>query len=122
MGAGVGWVAVLSGGVDDCAGVPVGVVGAEGLGVMLLAVMIEYPWLALGMAGCFAGLWWRWGQGSAGVAAGLWAAYCVYEWLMKARVLCSGECNIRVDLLVVYPVLLVVSGWALVRSFMGRRG
>ncbi|MBK7927450.1 MAG: hypothetical protein IPJ98_08150 [Bryobacterales bacterium] len=56
------------------------------------------------------------------VAAGLWAAYCVYEGLMEARVLCSGECNIRVDLLVVYPVLVVVSGWAVVRSLRGRWG
>lgn len=30
-----------------------------------------------------------------------------------ARILCSGECNIRVDLLVIYPVLVVASVSAL---------
>jgi hypothetical protein len=28
---------------------------------------------------------------------------------MKWRVLCSGECNIRVDLLALYPVLAVLA-------------
>ena len=28
---------------------------------------------------------------------------------MKLRILCSGECNIRVDLLLIYPFLLLVS-------------
>jgi hypothetical protein len=37
---------------------------------------------------------------------------------MKRRWLCSGECNIRVDLLVIYPALLlglVVAGISLLR-------
>jgi len=28
---------------------------------------------------------------------------------MKVRILCSGECNIRVDLLLIYPILILVS-------------
>jgi len=28
---------------------------------------------------------------------------------MQERILCSGECNIRIDLLVIYPVLAVAS-------------
>ncbi|MBC7601308.1 MAG: hypothetical protein H7255_01425 [Ramlibacter sp.] len=37
---------------------------------------------------------------------------------MFARVLCSGECNIRVDLLVIYPVLLGATLWvALAAAF-----
>jgi hypothetical protein len=38
---------------------------------------------------------------------------------MQRRWLCSGECNIRVDLLIIYPVLLlglVAAGVALVRA------
>jgi hypothetical protein len=31
---------------------------------------------------------------------------------MKLRILCSGECNIRVDLLLFYPALLVLSAIA----------
>jgi hypothetical protein len=37
----------------------------------------------------------------------LWILYGVYEHLMQIRVLCSGECNIRVDLLLIYPILIV---------------
>ena len=33
---------------------------------------------------------------------------------MAARVLCSGECNIRVDLLLIWPLLAVASATALV--------
>ena len=40
------------------------------------------------------------------VLALLWLAYSGYEYLMYKRVLCSGECNIRVDLLLIYPALL----------------
>ena len=42
------------------------------------------------------------------------AVYAVYEFFMFKRVLCSGECNIRVDLLLIYPVLLI---W-LVKCFL----
>jgi hypothetical protein len=37
----------------------------------------------------------------------LWLLYSLYEFGMKQRWLCSGECNIRVDLLLIYPVLLI---------------
>ena len=39
----------------------------------------------------------------------LWILYSVYEYLMYTRVLCTGECNIRVDLLLIYPLLIVLS-------------
>jgi hypothetical protein len=44
--------------------------------------------------------------------AATWGVYSVYEYLMLIRVLCSGECDIRIDLLVIYPaiVLLTASG------------
>jgi len=41
-------------------------------------------------------------------AGGIWLLYAVYEFGMKQRWLCSGECDIRIDLLAIYPVLLVV--------------
>lgn len=42
--------------------------------------------------------------------AGLsWLAYLPYEYAMKLRILCSGECNIRVDILLIYSLLHVVS-------------
>ncbi len=46
----------------------------------------------------------------------LWFAYAVYEYLMYARVLCSGECNIRIDLLLIYPVLLGSTLWVVVAA------
>ena len=53
------------------------------------------------------------------VAAGVvWLLYAVYETGMKRRWLCSGECDIRVDLLLIYPVLvilLVIAGLSLLR-------
>jgi hypothetical protein len=50
-----------------------------------------------------------------------WLSYAGYETAMRLRWLCSGECNIRVDLLVIYPVLLVMSIVALVTLIRGRR-
>jgi hypothetical protein len=43
----------------------------------------------------------------------LWVAYVPYEYGMKLRILCSGECNIRVDLLLIYPALALLSVAAL---------
>lgn len=55
-------------------------------------------------------------QRSAAIASAAWALYCGYEYLMYARVLCTGECNIRVDLLLMYPILIVLTLYALIRS------
>lgn len=58
---------------------------------------------------------WRWrGSGRWLTLASLWLAYAVYEWLMATRVLCSGECNIRVDLLLIAPLLLGRTLWVVV--------
>ncbi|MGE0161245.1 MAG: hypothetical protein AB7T31_17755 [Gemmatimonadales bacterium] len=63
------------------------------------------------------GLLWLWRRRrAAGVAAVAWGAYGVYELLMQARVLCTGECNIRVDLLLIYPLLLVLSLVAIAKA------
>lgn len=63
--------------------------------------------LVLGVA--FAALWLTTRVPGALVAGIAWLLYAPYEFLMYARVLCSGECNIRVDLLLLWPVLLGVS-------------
>ena len=86
----------------------------------MLGIMIAYPWMAFAAAGVFVVLWlWR-RAGSAAVAAALWFAYGVYETLMHLRVLCTGECNIRVDLLLFYPVLLAATLVALWRTLRRR--
>ncbi len=58
------------------------------------------------------------------VAGCSWLVYAVYEYAMKLRWLCSGECNIRIDLLVIYPGLLLLSAVAVVAGLLalGRRG
>jgi len=40
---------------------------------------------------------------------------------MKLRILCSGECNIRVDLLLFYPTLALMSLFAVV-AYVKRSG
>jgi hypothetical protein len=39
----------------------------------------------------------------------LWVLYSIYEYLIYTRVLCTGDCNIRIDLLLIYPVLISLS-------------
>lgn len=61
------------------------------------------------------------------VPAALWLAYAVYETLILRRVLCSGECNIRIDLLLLYPLLLLATAvpalrWLFRRWRTVRRG
>jgi hypothetical protein len=78
-----------------------------------MAILIEYPILAAAIGLVLLGLG-RWMRRRVAVGVGLiWLLYALYEFGMKQRWLCSGECNIRVDLLVLYPVLfigLVVAG------------
>jgi hypothetical protein len=70
---------------------------------------IAYPWIAFIIGGGLLAAW-RWRRARSAMLAGvLGSLYGVYELLMHARVLCSGECNIRVDLLLIYPALLVAS-------------
>ncbi|HEX4927805.1 MAG TPA: hypothetical protein VFV74_07370 [Burkholderiales bacterium] len=85
---------------------------------------IAAPWAALAPAAAFLGAY-AWKQVKAARLAGvLWTCYAAYESAMKARILCSGECNIRVDLLLVIPVLWIVSIVALVKLLRtkGRHG
>lgn len=63
--------------------------------------------LVLGVA--FAALWLTTRMPGARAAGIAWLLYAGYEFLMYARVLCTGECNIRVDLLLLWPALLGLS-------------
>jgi hypothetical protein len=81
---------------------------------------IAWPWLALLPAAVFGVLHQRSRVTSAATAALAWTAYATYEYGMQQRWLCTGECNIRVDLLLLYPVLLVLSLTAIV-GYLRRR-
>jgi hypothetical protein len=89
---------------------------------VILGVFIGWPFLALVPAAVFAVLYVRCRRTVALVAALAWLAYFPYEQAMKLRILCSGECNIRVDLLLFYPLLLLVSVLALVAYSKWKRG
>jgi hypothetical protein len=93
----------------------------DNLILLPLAGFIIWPWATLIPAGLLALGFWRRRVSLAGIGAGLWVAYGIYESLMKARVLCSGECNIRVDLLLIIPLLWMVTIVAAVKLVRGRR-
>jgi len=72
-----------------------------------MSIFIEYPFLAAVIGVVLLGL----GrltrhQTAVGVGA-VWLLYAIYETGMKRHWLCSGECNIRIDLLAIYPALLI---------------
>ncbi|MFW2364923.1 MAG: hypothetical protein ACN4GW_00790 [Desulforhopalus sp.] len=48
------------------------------------------------------------------IASCAWGLYAAYELLVLIR---TPEANIRVDLLVIWPVLVILSIWALFRMF-----
>lgn len=55
---------------------------------------------------------WRWsGHRSWFKLAVVWMLYAGYEFLMYKRVWCTGDCNIRVDLLLIFPLLLGGTLW-----------
>ena len=78
-----------------------------------LGLFIGWPETALLPAGVFLFLYSRYRQRGALVAALAWLTYYPYERAMELRILCSGECNIRVDLLLLYPLLAGLSLWAI---------
>lgn len=89
---------------------------------MTMAVLVISPWLAALPALIFFGLY-GWTRRRTALFAGiLWMAYGLYEAGMYLRLLCSGECNIRIDLLVIYPLLAAITLVALALVLLrGRR-
>ena len=67
--------------------------------------------------GLFAALLFRYRRSNAifGLAAVAWAGSHVWnQWILST---CSGDCNIRADLVLIAPVVLAASGLALMRLF-----
>lgn len=77
-------------------------------------IFIPYPYAALLPALLFGFLYLKSKSTTVLVTAIIWVLYSIYEELHLLRVVCSGECNIRIDLFLMYPVLIVVSAIALV--------
>lgn len=80
-----------------------------------MTLFIDYPGLAL-LPVCVLVAVWSWSRSHVtGVAAALWLAYFGWELFVSED---RPDANIRIDLLVIYPVLLVVTVWGVWR---GRR-
>ena len=79
-------------------------------------LFIPRPWLALIPVLALAALY-RVSRGRLiGLAAVAWLAYAFLEFGNYMRWTCSGECDIRIDLLVIYPVLILLTFAALVSA------
>jgi hypothetical protein len=85
------------------------------------SVFVAHPAAALVPAALFALGFFIKQTSLSGLASVLWILYAGYEALMKLRFLCSGECNIRVDLLVLYPALFLVSLAAIIEFLLHRK-
>ena len=82
----------------------------------MVSFFIEWPLVAAGPGLLFLGLYRRSPDRWILVAGVAWLLYALYELGMRWRWLCSGECNIRVDLLLIYPLLVVASVLGLVAA------
>ena len=89
---------------------------------LILGLFIQLPALALVPAAGFAYGFVRCGRLIVLITSITWLAYFAYEQAMRLRILCSGECNIRVDLLLLYPALAALSAVALYVHWKARRG
>lgn len=87
-----------------------------------MGILADYPWLAAVPAVLFFAVFVASKSRILLAAAILWFLYGLYEYAMKLRILCSGECNIRIDLLLIYPALILSSTVAVLVHFMSGRG
>ena len=91
---------------------------------LMASLFIILPLATLVPAALFGWLYYRYRVWTGLLSALLWLVYSLYESGMYLRILCSGECNIRIDLLIIYPLLilmtLVALGHVLIRIRFSR--
>ena len=88
----------------------------------MLRVFVDSPWLAVLPGLAFGFTAYRRRRRLPWAAAAAWLVYAIYETAIASRIICSGECNIRIDLLLlIYPLLLVLSVAAIVSALRARR-
>ena len=80
----------------------------------VMAVFIKYPLLAaaIGLLLVALGRWMH--RGLAMTAGVMWLMYSLWEFAIKQRWLCGGDCDIRADLIFIYPVVFIGSVAAVV--------
>ena len=81
-------------------------------------LLIDHPWLALLVATALALVWRSCLSRTALVAAVLWVAYAAWEITVSEHRL---DANIRIDLLVIYPLLAVLTVLAVWSGWRARR-
>lgn len=78
-------------------------------------LLMRFPWIAFIAALLFFILWRTKPLRSSLIAALAWLSYGIYEFSFFLRLSCSTNC-IRVDLLAIYPLLLIISLWAFISA------
>jgi hypothetical protein len=86
-----------------------------------MILFVDFPLLSFLPAAALGLVGWRLGRRIVLGAGMAWFVYGLYELGMQARILCSGECNIRIDLLVIHPLLLVLTLVGVVNAVLGGR-
>jgi hypothetical protein len=84
-----------------------------------MSSFVEFPLLAFLPALAFLLVGWRLHRRNVLGAGAAWLLYGLYELGMRARILCSGECNIRIDLFVLHPLLLAMTLVGVVSAVRG---
>ena len=79
-----------------------------------MAVFIEHPLLAAVIGILLVTLGRVLHRGLATAAGVMWIMYSLWEFAIKQRWLCRGDCDIRADLIFIYPLLILGSVAALV--------
>jgi hypothetical protein len=75
--------------------------------------MLVFALLAATMTWVLAAKAWREPRVALILATTLWLLYAVFEVLIANAVLCGEKCNIRVDLILIWPLLMVATLYAL---------
>lgn len=86
-----------------------------------LKFLSDYPLLALLPAACFFMLGYMSQRTVVWAAGWAWAAFAAYGVLLQKGVLCASGCESRIDLLLIYPFLLVISVVAALSALRGRK-
>lgn len=84
----------------------------------VFAIFVEQPWIAVIPAVVFFLLYYQFELNLVLAAAVLWVVYSLYELSIWMGILCDQDCNIRVDLLAIYPLLAMISGLAILQVFL----
>lgn len=86
-----------------------------------LNIFSDYPLLALLPAACFFVLAYMCNRRVIWAAGWVWAAFAGYGLLFRKGALCASGCESRIDLLFIYPFLLVISVVAALSALRGRK-